>query len=70
MVSGAVSMVSMTSIVLLQNWEHCGGYFWIKHHCIELVLSVTVADSPIKCCQGMPLLPSLGLFGFSYCTPS
>lgn len=21
--------------VLLQNWEHCGGYFWIKH-CIEV----------------------------------
>ena len=22
-------------IVCSQNWEHCGGYFWIKH-CLEV----------------------------------
>ena len=54
-------------IVCSQNWEHCGGYFWIKH-CIELVLAVAVTDSPIKCCQGTPLLPSLGFFGSSHAT--
>ncbi|KAL5497639.1 hypothetical protein EMCRGX_G014148 [Ephydatia muelleri] len=46
-------------IVCSQNWEHCGGYFWIKH-CIELVLAVVVADNPIKCCQGTPSSPVLG----------
>ena len=46
----------------MQNWEHCGGYFWIKH-CLELILTVAALDQPILPAPPTPQLPSIASVG-------
>ncbi|XP_019851030.1 PREDICTED: transformation/transcription domain-associated protein [Amphimedon queenslandica] len=45
-------------IMCSQNWEHCGGHFWIKQ-CIELIISVGNLEMPLKVSPMSPVLPCI-----------